>query len=87
MLLATMIAGSYALAQSSSGDFEIHSHTVDGGGGQSSGGDFVVIGTIGQHDASSSPATGGAFSVSGGFWANVSMLTLDLIFSDGFESE
>ena len=48
-------------------DFSIYWYTIDGGGGTSSGGDFVLSGTIGQHDAGG-PMVGGDFSVTGGFW-------------------
>ncbi len=40
--------------------------TVAGGGGQSSGGDFSVTGTIGQSDAG--VLQGGALAINGGFW-------------------
>lgn len=50
-------------------DLQIPWHTVDGGGGRSAGGAFVLIGTIGQSDASTTPMTGGTFSVTGGFLA------------------
>lgn len=43
-------------------------HTIDGGGGTSTGGVFSVSGTIGQHDAGTT-MTGGEFAVTGGFWA------------------
>jgi len=52
------------LAQS----FSIPWHTLDGGGGTSTGGGFSVSGTIGQPDAGG-PLTGGQFSLTGGFWA------------------
>jgi len=48
--------------------YEIRWHTVDCGGGSSSGGPFELSGTIGQHDAGN-PMTGGAFGVTGGYWA------------------
>lgn len=48
--------------------FSIDWHTIDGGGGTSTGGVFSVSGTIGQHDASG-PMTNGQYSVTGGFWA------------------
>jgi hypothetical protein len=50
----------------------------------SSGGDFVLTGTIGQHDAQPLAAAGGAFQLVGGFWAGLGTL-VDLIFKDGFE--
>lgn len=40
--------------------------TVDGGGGTSTGGEYVVSGTIGQPDARFS--RGGGWEVRGGFW-------------------
>lgn len=48
--------------------FSIPWHTIDGGGGTSTGGVYAVSGTIGQPDAGGS-LTGGQFSVTGGFWA------------------
>ncbi len=42
-------------------------HTMDGGGGTSTGGGFTVRGTIGQPDAGR--MSGGGFTVTGGFWA------------------
>ncbi len=47
-------------------DFDLSWHTVDGGGGTSSGGDFVLRGTIGQPDAGD--LSGGDFPLRGGFW-------------------
>jgi hypothetical protein len=41
--------------------------TMDGGGGTSAGGDYVLEGTIGQPDAG--PAlSGGNYTLQGGFW-------------------
>ena len=50
--------------------YAIDWHTVDGGGGISSGGGYTVSGTIGQHDAGGALA-GGGYTVIGGFWAGV----------------
>lgn len=44
-------------------------HTIDGGGGTSTGGVYSVSGTIGQPDARATPMTGGQYAVTGGFWA------------------
>jgi hypothetical protein len=41
-------------------------HTLDDGGGASTGGVYAVAGTIGQPDAG--VMTGGQFTVQGGFW-------------------
>ena len=53
-----------------SGAFELSWFTIDGGGGTSSGGDFVLSGTAGQPDAGD--LTGGDFLLRGGFWQPVS---------------
>ena len=47
------------------GDYEITWSTIDGGG-RSSGGDFALVGTIGQPDAGD--MAGGDYQLSGGFW-------------------
>jgi hypothetical protein len=49
-------------------NYSIDWHTIDGGGGTSTGGVYSVSGTIGQPDAGG-PLTNGQYSVSGGFWA------------------
>ena len=71
-VLATMI-GSLALAPAATAqDFDISWYTIDGGGEMfTSGGDFELSGTIGQHDAgpSTGAMTGGDFELVGGFWA------------------
>lgn len=51
--------------------FTIPWHTLDGGGGLSSGGSFSVAGTVGQPDAGQ-PMRGGPFSIRGGFWEGLS---------------
>jgi hypothetical protein len=47
-------------------DYEISWHTIDGGGGTSTGGDFALVGTIGQPDVGE--MVGGDYQLSGGFW-------------------
>src|SRR6185503_20124544 len=47
--------------------YSIDWHTIDGGGGTSTGGIYSVSGTIGQPDAGG-PITNGQYSVTGGFW-------------------
>ena len=61
-LLASM--ATVATAQ----NYSINWFTIDGGGGNSTGGVFTVSGTIGQPDAGG-PMTGGNYSLTGGFWA------------------
>ncbi len=76
-LLATIAApgGDHATGRlaereaATSGGFNLTWFTVDGGGGTSSGGDFVLSGTIGQPDAGT--LSGGGFVLRGGFWQPV----------------
>ncbi len=77
-----------AMAQSAGGDFVVPRETIDNGGGRSSDSAFIVTGTIGQHDASRESATGGAFIVTGGFWADGQVAASgdeEIFFKDGFE--
>lgn len=80
-----LLAAAEPLVQSSSGDFEITKSTIDNGGGLSSGAEFSLKGTIGQPDASQEVAIGGEFALSGGFWANATVI--NVIFKDNFESD
>jgi len=64
LVVAASVAAVTVLAQS----FSIDWHTIDGGGGTSTGGVYSVSGTIGQPDAGG-PMTNGQYSVTGGFWA------------------
>ncbi|MCA9726849.1 MAG: FlgD immunoglobulin-like domain containing protein [Candidatus Eisenbacteria bacterium] len=54
-------------ATAAEAQFSISRFTVDGGGGSSAGGAFVLSGTAGQPDAGTH--SGGAFVLSGGFWS------------------
>lgn len=47
-------------------EYSIEWHTIDGGGGTSSGGQYTLTGTIGQADAGN--LAGGQYEVLGGFW-------------------
>lgn len=47
--------------------------TADGGGGTSSGGVFLLEGTVGQPDGSEA-MRGGTYEVQGGFWALVELV-------------
>ncbi|UCF44112.1 MAG: hypothetical protein JSV99_04105 [Planctomycetota bacterium] len=57
------------------GDYEIVWSTIDGGGGVSSGGEYIVTGTIGQADAAYS--AGGQYEVLGGFWPGGPLCTVE----------
>ena len=48
-------------------------HTMDGGGGTSTGGVFTLDGTVGQPDGHDA-MQGGVFEVQGGFWALVELV-------------
>ncbi len=61
-ILAVLGCAANALAQ-----YDLSWHTIDGGGGFSSGGAFEFAGTIGRPDPG--VLSGGIFTVSGGFWA------------------
>jgi hypothetical protein len=58
----------FLTTQLSAQPYSINWHTIDGGGGTSTGGVYSVSGTIGQPDARATMANG-QFSVTGGFWA------------------
>lgn len=56
------LSGAICSAQTYSIDW----HTIDGGGGTSTGGGYSLSGTIGQPDAGS--MSGGGYTLGGGFW-------------------
>jgi hypothetical protein len=53
--------------------YSIDWYKVAGGGGTSTSSTYQVNGTIGQHDAGG-PMTGGNYSLTGGFWALISVV-------------
>jgi hypothetical protein len=64
VLAALLLLASVVLAQ---GGYDLSWFTVDGGGGSSSGGLYMLSGTIGQPDTG--PAfIGGGYTLVGGFW-------------------
>jgi len=65
---AFLVFGCWCLILSAHAQYAINWHTIDGGGGTSTGGVYSVSGTIGQPDAGG-PMTNGQYSVMGGFWA------------------
>jgi hypothetical protein len=68
-ILSTVILfATPALGQSYSIDW----HTIDGGGGTSTGGAYSVSGTIGQPDAGT--LSGGSYAINGGFWSLLSLV-------------
>ena len=66
-----VLAISLVLAQAGSADgpdeaYELSGWTIDGGGGQITGGPYALTGTIGQGDAG--VLAGGGYVLTGGFW-------------------
>ncbi len=53
--------------------YSIDWYKIAGGGGTSTNGQYAVTGTIGQPDAGG-PMTGGGYSLTGGFWALISVV-------------
>ena len=62
---ATLLAGSAASAQIAS----VSWRTIDGGGETSTGGNYTLSGTIGQHDAGT--LSGFGYEIQGGFWPGI----------------
>ena len=81
VITACITAATSVFAQSVGGDFELTRTTIDAGGGNASGPDFELVGTIAQPEANGQQSSGGKFLLAGGFWAN----TTDALFSNGFE--
>src|SRR5438093_13185504 len=72
------IAGVTLAAVAASGqNFAINWFTIDGGGGDSAGGQYVLHGTIGQPDAGA--MSGGGYFLAGGFWGALPQSPLPLL--------
>lgn len=67
-LFVTGLMATVATAQ----NYAIDWFTIDGGGGTSTGGVYVVSGTIGQPDAGT--LSGGSYSLAGGFWSGIGLV-------------
>jgi hypothetical protein len=68
MKTSTAFIISMAFAYGLLAQYAVDWHTIDGGGGTSTNGQYSISGTIGQPDAGG-PMTNGQYSVTGGFWA------------------
>jgi hypothetical protein len=66
LLILSIITVISSVSSQAAGPYEIIWYTIDGGGGTSSGGPYVLTGTIGQPDADWSE--GGSYELLGGFW-------------------
>jgi len=60
------------VVQAAEADYGLSWWTVDAGGGSSTGGNFVLTGTVGQ--AEPGLMNGGNYSITGGFWAQLQAL-------------
>lgn len=77
------VPGALAGSQSpSGGEFKLRRATIDGGGGEATGGQYFLQGTIGQYDTGGM-SDDGEFKLRGGFWTPSG--SSDLLLSDGFE--
>lgn len=77
LLHFVMLTAEPTLAQTG-GTYDLTCSTIDGGGGTSSGGQYVVMGTIGQSDAAWS--VGGDYELLGGFWPGEPLCTVDFCY-------
>ena len=71
LLVAIVLGAGAALAQTGGG-YDLTWNTIDGGGGGSTGSGYQLADTIGQPDAGA-VLNGGGYSLSGGYWAGVSL--------------
>lgn len=67
LALTLLITTTTVLAQTGDG-YDLTWNTVDGGGGASSSGSYVIDGTVGQSDAG--VMSGASYTLSGGFWGS-----------------
>ncbi len=51
------------------GSYDLSWFSTDGGGGESNGGTYNLIGTLGQPDAGNT-LSGGNYALTGGFWGS-----------------
>jgi hypothetical protein len=72
-LMAILAMVALMALSASAQSYNISWYKVAGGGGTSSGGQYSLSGTIGQPDASGA-LTGGNYSITGGFWALISVI-------------
>ena len=79
-----LLALSLLVAGAGAQTLEVTRHVVAGGGGHSTGDNYSLSGTVGQPEASS-PISGGAFELRGGYWVGAVQAGGDALFSDGFE--
>ncbi len=74
LTLSILVMGTTTLGQTG-GQYDLSRSTIDGGGGTSSSGQYLISGTIGQYDAAYS--AGGDYELLGGFWPGGSLCVVD----------
>lgn len=79
-ILVSLVVMGLLLPRLSSAAYDLSWWTVDGGGGQSSGGVYTLSGTVGQADAGA--LSGGNYTIAGGFW----VMTADITVKNGTAS-
>ncbi len=67
LLIAAALLLVFSLALAQAGEYDLPWHRVAGGGGVSNGDQYVLSGTIGQHEAGVLMESPG-FRLSGGYW-------------------
>lgn len=72
LILVTVTALAVTAVLASNGVYTLKWWTVDTGGGNSAGGSYSVIGTIGQPEAGGL-STGSDYRIIGGVWAGVAL--------------
>ena len=72
VFILAMISSAWGMT---GGQYEVSWSTIDGGGGTSSNGPYVLTGTIGQPDAAYS--AGGNYELLGGFWPGGPICVVD----------
>jgi len=72
LTIAALAVNAFPSHAQSGGNFNLKWSTVDGGGGLSTGGKFLMTGTVGQPDAGT--LAGGQFKLEGGFWSGVAVV-------------
>ncbi len=74
IVLSILVGGTKVWAQSG-GQYDLSWNTINGGGGTSNDGQYIVSGTIGQADAG--VMSGGDYELLGGFWPGEPVCTVD----------
>ena len=74
-ITVTVILVLFLSVSTANADYQIRRYTIDNGGGTSTGGQYIVIGTIAQHDAAYS--YNDDYELLGGFWPGEPSCSVD----------